>query len=252
MTEKALTAYRAELWGRPVEDTCPECGGTGYFKTPDGKPIKCHVCNTESRADWLKQNCGLGPGELGHSIHHWQTGDWSKMAGDVATAYRAQRVNAFQVMRAAIDERVGFLTFYGDFGSGKTFGLQLMTNELRLKMIESYYAPFSILLDHLRQMTAARADTTTYWQRLVDVPALFVDEVTRFNETSWAKERLFNLVDTRHRRRSSHLTVFATNDDPNQVLDTSEDVGYLFSRMRSGNIVELCGDMRQNEAEFQF
>lgn len=252
MTAKALAAYRAELWGRPLEPACPECGGLGYFKTAAGDVTKCHICNTESKAEWLKDNCGLGPGELSASIHHWQTGDWSKMNEATAKDYQAQRVNAFQVMRAAIDDRIGFLTFYGDFGSGKSFALQVLTNELRHKMIESYYAPFSVLLDHLRSMTAARADTTTFWQRMTDVPALFIDEVTRFNETPWAKERLFNLVDTRHRRRSSHLTVFATNDDPGQVLDTSEDIGYLFSRMRSGNIVELRGDMRQNESTFEF
>ena len=65
-----------------------------------------------------------------------------------------------------------------------------------------------------------------------------------FYATEWACEKLFLLVDTRYQRQDSHLTLFATNDDPRKELPPAEAIGYLFSRMREGDLIELRGDMR--------
>jgi DNA replication protein DnaC len=74
---------------------------------------------------------------------------------------------------------------------------------------------------------------------------LAVDEVTRFNDTGWSREQLFVIIDTRYRRRKSHLTLLATNDNPTEELGTDDNVGYVFSRIRQGCPLELRGNMRQ-------
>lgn len=236
-------ARRAEMRGEPLPAyNCPACKDLGWVRwdTQPGRPHfgqmePCAECGANRRLQWLTEYCGLEGAALQVRLHDWRRGEWAD-----ARLIR-QREEAKAAMEAAILTRVGLLTFWGDFGAGKTMALQIIVNELRLKGIESYYASFAHLLDHLRR--AIRTDGS-FWQRLLDVPVLAIDEVTRFNETPWARERLWMLADKRYERQHSHLTLFATNDDPNEVLPTTEDVGYLYSRMREGCVVELRGDMR--------
>ncbi len=120
-----------------------------------------------------------------------------------------------------------------------------MVNELRQQLVEGYYAPFALIVDHLRNLFATGQDSSTYWQRLLNIPVLALDEVSRFDEgRAWIRDRLFVLADTRYRMRRSHLTLFATNDNPRAALPTSDAIGYLFSRMREGRLFELRGDLR--------
>lgn len=252
ITVKAMANYRAEMWQRPAEPTCPECGGAGYVRAGDfavgqpgfGKIEHCQVCNLDRRAKWLSDNCGLNEAERERRLDWWKSGDWQGEELEIAEIKKGQRRQARLMLHQAISNRFGFYTFFGDFGSGKSMALQIVANEARLKLVESLYSPFALLLDHLRSLYGQGEQSSTFWQRLLDVPVLCIDEVTRFNETPWAREKLYILADTRYRRRSSHLTLFATNDDPRQVLPVTEDVGYLFSRMRDGQLIELRGDMR--------
>jgi DNA replication protein DnaC len=176
--------------------------------------------------------------ELNSRMHDWRLGEWED------AAKRQQREQARDAIETAVDERRGFLTFWGDFGAGKTYALQIIINEMRVKEIECFYAPLTLILDHLRSLYRTGTQSSRYWQRLMDVPALAVDEVTRYYETPWAKDRLWALTDTRYRRLGSHLTIFATNDDPREALPTAESIGHLYSRMRQGRLVELRGDVR--------
>lgn len=248
---------------QPQLDECPACRGLGWVVRPpvagdglydqmDGrgffrsgvslrdKMLPCRFCATDKRMAWLRDHSGLQPEEQGRRLADFQIVG----AGDKRQA--AQRVQARALIDQAIENHVGLFTFWGDFGSGKTLALQVAINELRDQaMTEGYYAPFSVIVDQLRQMFATRQDTTNYWDRLLSVPVLAVDEVSRFDEgRAWIRDRLFVLADTRYRMRNSHLTLFATNDDPRVALPTSDAVGYLFSRMREGQLCELRGDLR--------
>jgi hypothetical protein len=236
-------------YGRPDNDICPECGGTGYLKSGDysrhdplfGTIVRCEVCSEPGRRDWLRRYCGLEGVALEYGLDDWRPGKWEDDE-------RAKRTEERQVARGAIvqalERQAGLLTFWGDFGAGKTFALQIVANETRRKMIESHYVRMADVLEHLRALYGQKVDTSPYWQRLLDVPVLCLDEVTRYNETDWAAEKVWMLADTRYSRRASHLTLFATNNDPHKLLPVVESVGYLYSRMRQGTLVELRGDLR--------
>jgi DNA replication protein DnaC len=164
-------------------------------------------------------------------------------AGDAS--HLPQRAAAKEAIQEAIRAQRGLYTFYGDFGSGKTLALQVVLNELRQAMVEGYYAPFAAIVDHLRNLFSARKDTSAYWQRLLDIPVLALDEVSRFDDgRAWIRDRLFVLADTRYRLKHSHLTLFATNANPKAALPPDDAIGYLFSRMREGQLCELRGDLR--------
>jgi len=199
----------------------------------------CPVCGTEERKAWIAQHCGMEHQERNRQLIAWRTPAMPQRE------WREQRAEAKTAMMTAITARAGLWTFWGDFGSGKTLAVQIILNELRRDAIEGFYAPFAVILDHLRSLVRDNAESSTFWQRLLDVPVLAVDEVTRFKATDFAREKLFVLADTRYRRRNSHLTLFATNDDPRQHLAPEDAIGYLFSRMREGHLVELRGDVRE-------
>ena len=256
LTPADWEAHRATAAGRPMQSTCPKCRGVGFlFRKGDDADVPvyqygtiakdvmlpCPACGTEGRKRWLAQHSGLEASERGRKLHDW------RIPNLPSAAWQQQRKDARLAMAEALDTRTGWFSFWGDYGSGKTLALQIVVNELReLQTVEGYYAPFAVVLDHLRSLFNADrgTDISAYWRRLLDVPVLALDEVTRFKATDWAMQQLFVLADTRYRRRASHLTLFATNDDPRQSLSPDEAIGYLYSRMREGDLIELRGDVR--------
>ena len=236
----------------PVAYECPLCCGLGRVRSDasPGEPtfgqlVPCPVCSTDRRQQWLAQNCGL----IGEMMDvrlssHWSGGNWTGCSAKEREARTEQRRVAWRAIKLALSKQSDWYTFWGDFGSGKSHALAIVVNEYRDRGIEAHYAPMAGVLDHLRSMYGTKQDTSTYWQRLLSVPVLALDEVTRLNATAWAMDKLFVLADQRYRLRRSHLTVLATNDDPRSPLPISEPFGYIFSRMREGIMVELRGDMR--------
>jgi DNA replication protein DnaC len=215
-----------------------------------GKLMRCPDCSEEGRRVWLARNCGLEGPLMDAYMDGWKGGDWPDLDEEERERRIQQRRLAWKAIRGAIDARAGLYTFHGDFGSGKTHALATVCNELRTTlMMETLYVVLAGVLDHLRSLYAKNWDTSSYWQRLLDVPVLALDEVTRFNETKWANEKVFLLANTRYERRTTHLTLFATNDDPRQALPTGDALGYLYSRMREGGVVELRGDMRTGKGK---
>jgi DNA replication protein DnaC len=174
----------------------------------------CTVCGSEGRLRWLAQHCGLEHSEQQRTLADFQS------VGP--PEHLAKRANAKKALQQAIAQRHGLYTFWGDFGSGKTLALQIAVNELRRQMVEGYYAPFAAIVDHLRNLFATQQDSSRYWQRLLDVPVLALDEVSRFDDgRAWIRDRLFVLADTRYRQKQTHLTLFATNSNPTVALPTS-------------------------------
>jgi hypothetical protein len=236
--------------------TCPVCKGTGWIARPHESGTNwyplgtnlsnylehCTVCGQEGRLRWLAKHSGLGYSEQDQMLSAY------RMIGP--SEHMPQRAKVRGVLQEAIQKRHGLYTFWGDFGSGKTLALQVVVNELRQQMVEGYYAPFADIIDHLFVLLEAGKGKSAYWQRLLEIPVLALDEVSRFNDNSpWVRDRLFVLANTRYRLRASHLTLFATNDDPNEPLSTAGAVGYLFSRMRERQngkqqVYELRGDVR--------
>lgn len=225
---------------------CPTCGDQLWVYDDRAKKlVRCPNCGPEVRQAWLAQNCGLEPVE-----RDLRLADWKLPVDQNQERSDRQRTQAYNAMKKAILNRTGLFTFWGDFGSGKSFALKIVANELRLSGVETFYSTLEGILAHLRSLYAAgrasqhRNDPDRFWRRLLDIPVLCLDEVTRFHETDWAQSQLFVLADTRYRRKTSHLTLFATNDDPRVSLSTENSIGYLFSRMREMSVIRLQGDVR--------
>lgn len=244
-TWRSWEHYRAEVAGRPTPNICPVCKGIGWLAPHETCHMdelkRCPTCGQGQQKAWMAAHCGLEPHEQRRKLHHWRT-------PELPIKQQAQRQKARTMILDALESKAGLYTFYGDYGSGKTLALQIVVNEMRDSCTrEGFYAPFIRILHLMRSCYDKTEGASQLWQRILDVPVLAVDEVTRLRDDSqWQQEMLFDLADTRYRRIESHLTVFATNDDPTKRLPPSESIGYLYSRMREGKkLCELRGDVRE-------
>ena len=231
----------------------PPISGHGVFDSDDCRGwytygvnladwmLPCRLCATDKRKRWLEEHSGLESAECQNRADAFKL-----IRSEDNPGMLPQRRIAKTLIERAIASKAGLFTFWGDFGSGKTLALQVIINELRVQnLLDGYYASFAAVIDHLRTLFATKQDASAYWDRMLSVPVLALDEVTRFDDQKgWVKDRLFLLADTRYRMRKSHLTVFATNSNPNSALPPDDAIGYLFSRMREGQLCELRGDVR--------
>lgn len=213
---------------------CPTCRGAGFLviDVPVGhadfsKPVPCPTCHNGKLAEQLRAMSQLTGALRSKTFLNFE----SRLgAGD-----------AFVAGRDYTHDPHGFLTFWGGYGCGKTHLLAAIVNRLVSENVAAVYYTMPDLLQALRQ-AVQREQFDAFFDRLCRVHVLAIDEVDRFNQTDWASEQVYRLVDERYRQRHRLGTVFATNTDPNTADGA---LGYLFSRLRDGRVVHItAGDYR--------
>jgi len=169
---------------------------------------------------------------------------WSAVKPNFSDGHKA-----VQAVRLAYQNGWGLVFLWGSYGQAKTLvGKILVATALRDGK-HAAYANVSSVLDDIRLAFDEQEHKTTELLRRMDYwiqrDVLFIDELDKSNDTPWARERLFQLLDQRYSRaiRQEALTVIASNRGDGE-LD-----GYLTSRLRDkrlGPIVHLDGpDGRQ-------
>lgn len=209
----------------------PDHGGwfVGEYKT-----APCPACSTpESRAAWLRKNCGLDSAGMNIRLEHFLSYAGKEEAREVAKNLLIQH-----------EKPAGLVTFWGGYGVGKTMLLQALVNGFRLAGHMAYYTTMADMLGSVRERfgdnTLGAAEALIHDYKGVRV--LAIDEYDRVNLTAWAQETMFRVIDHRYRTMRERLTILATNSDP-----TGEDgpLGYVSSRLTQGQIVKVGGsDMR--------
>ena len=147
-------------------------------------------------------------------------------------------------LQPAYKRGYGMVFLWGAWGQAKTLGGKVLTATAYRDGRRTAYANMLNVLDDVRLAfdEPERKQTEllrrmNYW---IEREVLFLDELDKCNETPWAKERLFQLLDQRYMRaiREEALTVIASNSS-----DAELD-GYLASRLkdrRLGPVVHLNG-----------
>lgn len=169
---------------------------------------------------------------------------WSAVRGGVSDGMKAM-----QPVKEAYERGWGMIFLWGTYGQAKTLVGKILVATAFNDGKSTAYANVSSVLDDVRLAFDEPEHKTTellrrmeYWQSR-DV--LFLDELDKSNDTPWAQERMFQLLDHRYASaiREQNLTVLASNKS-HDALD-----GYLKSRLsdsRLGPVVHLNGtDGRQ-------
>jgi hypothetical protein len=250
------------VWGSVKEpeilSDCPNCGGVGSMsafviadiapkgsggivlsvvngKTKFGYWLHsfCPVCKGDSRGAYLIRYSGLEGSDLDIRLDHFKPLD-----GKAAARKRAGE------LLGLTPSPVGFVSFYGGFGTGKTMLLKAIVNGFRLAEIPAVYTTLADILAEVRGMfndptqDAAEQLIRRYRHHRV----IAIDEIDRVNLTGWAQETAFRLLDARYQAREMVLTVLATNADPANMPAGLE---YLGSRMAEDMTAVGGLDMRQ-------
>jgi DNA replication protein DnaC len=193
----------------------------------------CPVCKGDARSAYLIRFSGLQGVDLDLRLDQFRV-----LEGKAEARRRAGE------LLGMTPSPVGFVSFYGGFGTGKTMLLKALVNGFRLAGVAAVYTTLADVLAEVRGMfnNPAQDAAESLIRRYKHHQALMIDEVDRVNLTGWAQETAFRLLDARYQAREYALTLLATNCDPGRM---PEGLEYLGSRMAE-DMVEVGGlDMRQ-------
>lgn len=223
-------------------DDCPDCRGVGYLfdeaewerKGFRGGLVPCPRCGAARQQARLERVSGLSP-----EMQRWTLDGFSKRFG---------RQEALKAAREAVAKPRGFVTFWGSWGTGKTYLLASIVNECRQAGMASVYTTVADLLDEFRTTFDPKAEDSysALWHRVLNAHVLALDETEKFRATEWAEERFFALVDNRYRRMADCLTLFATNVPVRRgstIIERTSYPGYLEDRLLDGRcrVVQVEG-----------
>ena len=208
-------------------EICPVCKGAGFVhpamdsgQVDFSRVVPCQCSKGELRkkkTEYLEKYSNLGAlsqltfdnlSPKGKTIRHSERSEESQE--HFAQVYQAAKVFA--------DNPEGWLVFLGPSGSGKTHLACAIANH-RLSLGEPvFYIGAADLLDHLRSAFSPTSDTTydELFERVKNVPLLVLDDLTLGSATTWAKEKLEQLL---HHRFNTRLATVITTDVPLERMD---------------------------------
>lgn len=105
------------------------------------------------------------------------------------------------------------LYLYGSFGSGKTYLIAALFNELAKKKIESAIVYFPELL---RKLKTSFLDSNELFERVKKAPLLLLDDIGAENMTPWARDEILGSI-LQYRMQSHLPTFFTSNFDLEQL-----------------------------------
>lgn len=155
--------------------------------------------------------------------------------------YRGEKDKSYIIARNFVKEyeqmkkeNIGLL-FCGTVGSGKTYLACSIANALIEEyMIRVKIRNFAQIINDL-QKGGFDLDKNEYIEALTNVSVLILDDLGIERDTSYAKEQVYNIVNSRYLKQKP--TIFTTNL-PYEKIQNSDD-GVEYERIYS-RIIEMC------------
>ncbi|MBS6064173.1 MAG: ATP-binding protein [Peptostreptococcaceae bacterium] len=184
----------------------------------------------------LKKRCFNSMNQWAYTFDNYQGG--KEQCFTVAKNF----VKEYETMKK---ENIGLL-FFGTVGSGKTYLACAIANAL----IEEYLIRvkirnFAQIINDL-QKGGFDFDKNEYIESIVSVPVLILDDLGIERDTSYAKEQVYNIVNSRYLKNKP--TIFTTNIPIEQIKNSDDGVEYerIYSR-----IMEMCIPIKVTGEDFR-
>jgi DNA replication protein DnaC len=195
----------------------------------------CPVCSQGRMQEWLTRKSRLSGKELEVRLDGFFTHG--------VYAGKKQAKQAAVDMLARNREAVGMLTFWGDYGTGKTHLQKALINGFRMIGMLSVYTTAADMLDDIRSRFSddhGVVSVTAAIEEYSKIRVLAIDELDKINLTGWVKETISRIFEARG--KAEVLTIVGTNMNPDTM---PAEFGYLASRMRGGVVANVpAPDMR--------
>jgi DNA replication protein DnaC len=210
------TSHLSETNGHDAtEDGCPLCGGCGFVRrdVPMGHPdfaraLPCRCVqqeSSESRQSRLLRYSNLGP------LTRLTFENLNRRGLMEHPRDRARFERCVADAEEFAKDPNGWLVIVGASGYGKTHVAAAIANRCIAHGTPALFVVVPDLLDHLR--AAYKPDAEVGYDQLFEqvrnAPVLVLDDVGTENATSWAQEKLFQIIN--HRFNSRLPTVITTN-----------------------------------------
>ena len=179
----------------------------------------------EQEIERLKRSCFISMSQWAYTFDNYK--------GETDKSYIIAKnyVKEYEQMKK---ENIGLL-FCGTVGSGKTYLACCIANALIEEyMIRVKIRNFAQIINDL-QKSGFDLDKNDYIESLTNVSVLILDDLGIERDTSYAKEQVYNIVNSRYLKQKP--TIFTTNL-PYEKIQNSDD-GVEYERIYS-RIIEMC------------
>lgn len=179
----------------------------------------------EQEIERLKRSCFISMSQWAYTFDNY------KGEKDKSYIIAKNYVKEYEQMKK---ENIGLL-FCGTVGSGKTYLACCIANALIEEyMIRVKIRNFAQIINDL-QKSGFDLDKNKYIENLTNVSVLILDDLGIERDTSYAKEQVYNIVNSRYLKKKP--TIFTTNL-PYEKIQNSDD-GVEYERIYS-RIIEMC------------
>ncbi len=189
------------------DQPCPLCGGLGFVREnvpidhPDfGRlfPCRCRLAEIEQRrSERLRAISNLQ--HLARMTFETFVPEGYGLAPDKAANLRF----AYDLAEQFAQDRKGWLVLFGGYGCGKTHLAAAIANRVVERGQPVLFIVVPDLLDYLRA-TFGPHSPVSYDERFEEVrgaPLLILDDLGTQSSTSWAQEKLFQILNYRYNAR---------------------------------------------------
>jgi hypothetical protein len=224
------------ILGGPFEGSPPSGIKTAYI---DGLWYKiedfshpCPICQPDSARDLvptMMRDSGLEASE-----QDWRLDYIDDMEGKDTALQHARG------LLSLTPKPKGIMTFFGDYGTGKSGILKALTASFIRAGVKATYARANDILVRLRgsMNNKSEASEESILNNFMRYRFLAIDEIDRISDTDWSRSTIFTLLDRRYDARSNRATALVTNEFPDKM---PPEWGYLMSRMQDGVRVPVGG-----------
>lgn len=205
------------------QDACPRCGGAGYLRRdvplgdPEfGKAVPCPCTQLEGRdvrQARLERYSNLGP------LTRLTFENLVRSGRSPNPRHRTIFQRCAEDAEEFANDPRGWIVLVGPSGSGKTHIAAAIANRCIERGTPAFFVVVPDLLDHLRAAYKPDSDLTydQLFEQVRNAPVLVLDDLGTQSATSWAQEKLFQIIN--HRFNARLPTVVTSNLELSKMDD---------------------------------